>query len=149
MNIEKQTAKRLYDESPEWFQEQLEEEFGKEFFQKKSFKDIKTFEDACSELEIDPKGVFHESDSPDEVAFKKLKVIIRAINQGWKPNWNDSNERKWWPWFTLSSGFGFSVSGYDNANARTTVGSRLCFQDKERSDYVATQFIDIYKAFLT
>ena len=149
MQIEKTTAKRLYDESPKWFQEQMEKEFGKEFFQKKAFKDIKSFEDACKALGIDHKKVMNPNEQEDIIAYKKLVIIIRAINQGWKPNWNNSSEKKWWPWFNLSSGFGFSSSYYYDASTGATVGSRLCFESQEKCDYAATQFIDIYKSFLT
>jgi len=68
MQIEKSTAKRLYDGSPRWFQEQLETEFGKEFFQKKSFKDVKSFEDACKELDIDTEKVMNYNDQTETQA---------------------------------------------------------------------------------
>jgi hypothetical protein len=149
IKIEKEKAKRLFEESPEWFQNELIEAFGKECFVKKNFKDIKTFEDACTELGIVPGDVFKKTDLPDEVAYKKLKIVIKAINQGWIPNWKNTNEYKWWPYFNLSSGFGFQDSNYGYVLAGTVVGSRLCFESEEKSDYAAKQFIDLYKEFLT
>jgi hypothetical protein len=52
MKIEKITAKKLYPESPDWFKKELEEVFGKDCFVPKSYRDIKSFEDACNELGI-------------------------------------------------------------------------------------------------
>jgi len=156
MNINRKTAKKLYHESPGWFKEQLEAEFGVDYFKLNSYKSIKTFEDACEELEINPEEIFNEKDTPDEIAYKKLKIIVRAINtnakgETWVPDWNNTDQRKWWPWFVLSSGsgFGFSFSFYDYAITLTSVGARLCFETKEQSDYAANQFIDIYEQFLT
>ena len=148
MEITKQTAKKLYNESPDWFKEELTKSFGKESFDKRSFRDIKTFEDACKELDISTAQVFG-TETKDEEAYKKLKIIIKAINQGWIPGWNNSNQPKYWPYFNLSSGFGFSYSGYSYVGTDATVGSRLCFETREKCEYTAKQFIDIYKEFLT
>lgn len=149
MELNITTARRLYKDSPEWFQNILIEEFGEKNLKQKDFEMIRSFEDACKLLKIKPESVFYSADTSDEIAYKKLKVIISAINNNWIPDWNDGDQEKWWPWFNLSSGFGFSHSGYFFGNARTHVGSRLCFESKEKSDYAAQQFIDLYKDFLT
>jgi hypothetical protein len=149
MKLEKSTARKLYPESPEWFKKELIEAFGKDCLEKKSFKEIKTFEDACEELDIMPDGVFSITDTSDEIAYMKLKTIIKAINQGWTPDWNNSNQEKWYPWFNLSSGFGFSCSGCICDWTYSGVGSRLCFKSEENSNYAAKQFLDLYEEFLT
>ncbi len=148
LKIKENTAKKLYPESPGWFKEVLTETFGKKTFIK-DFRDIKTMEDVYEVLEVHPSDVYHDNDSSDVVAYKKLTLIVKAINQGWEPDWDNTNERKWWPWFRLSSGFGFGYSDYYCTSTGTSVGSRLCFQSEEKSDHAAKQFIDVYKAFLT
>jgi hypothetical protein len=148
LKMKEDTAKRLYPESPEWFKEVLVETFGRSSFKRK-YTEIKTFEDACDELGIDPDDVYNKKDLPDEIAFKKLKVIAKAINNGWVPNWNDKNQYKWFPYFNLSSGFCFSHSTCRCTITYTSVGSRLCFETKEQSDYVGKQFDDLYKELLT
>jgi len=93
--------------------------------------------------------------SPDAVAYKMLRLIIRVTNTDpetgirWIPNWSDTHEKKWWPWFNLSSGCGFVDSGYGYDGTITGVGSRLCFQTKEKSDGIAKKFIKIYEAYIT
>jgi hypothetical protein len=150
MEITNQFAKKMYPDVPEWLKEKLEQEFGAEYLQPETYEEIKTFEDACEELGItNDSPIFEDDESPDEIAYKKLKIIIKAINQGWTPDWSDTNERKWWPYFNLSSGFGFSGTYYDYDYADTIVGSRLCFESEEKATYTATQFIDLYRAFLT
>jgi hypothetical protein len=148
LKIEKETAKKIYDSVPEFFKEQLESEFGKETFRKRVFTDIKTFGDACEALGIDPASVVSTNDAADEAAYKKLKVVIKAINQNWIPDWSNTSQRKWWPWFVLSSGFGFSGSDCNCADSNAYVGSRLCFESEEKSDYCAKQFIDLWEAFI-
>lgn len=151
LKIEKSTARKLYPEVPKWFQEVLSDNFGKDFFSKKITDRIKTFEDACNEAGVTTFDVFSTSDSPDEVAYKKLKLIIKVLNEGWEPNWNDSNEQKWWPYFEWSSGsgFDFSASNFAYDCAFTAVGSRLCFKTRELAQYAGSQFIEIYRDFLT
>ncbi|WP_340112641.1 hypothetical protein [Maribellus mangrovi] len=110
---------------------------------------VKSFNDACDRLGLDPNSILTAADTPDEAAYKKLKVIAKAINNGWEPNWDDTDEKKWWPWFNLSSGFGFSLSSYYYGRSYTTVGSRLCFESKEKSTYAAETFLSIYEELLT
>jgi len=149
LTVKKSTAKQLYPDAPNWFQKILTETFGDDLFKKRSYEDIKTFEDACEELGIDPETVTHKNDTSDEASYKKLKIVIRAINQGWVPDWSNKSQQKWWPWFNLSSGFGFSDSNCYCDRTTTGVGSRLCFESEAKSNYAATQFIDLYKQFLT
>lgn len=147
MKLKKDDAKRLFPDAPDWFKTKLRDKFGTALFS--DFNDIKTFEDACAVLGIDPEKVVAKTDTPDEAAYKKLKVIAKAINNGWEPDWDDTDEKKWWPWFNLSSGFGFSGSTYDFDSSYSTVGSRLCFESKEKSTYAAETFLSIYEELLT
>lgn len=149
LQIEKTTAKKLYPEAPDWFKSILIETFGKKYFEKKKFNEINTFLDACAELDILQTDVFNEKDTTDEIAYKKLKIIAKAINQGWIPDWNNTDQKKWYPWFRMSSGFGFDFTYYDYAGANTGVGSRLCFETKEKAEYAGKQFEEIYKQLLT
>lgn len=149
LTLKKSTAKKIYPDSPDWFKEVLEENFGKELFKKRTFEDIRTFEDACEELGIDPQTVTNENDTPDEAAYKKLKIVIKATNQGWTPDWNNSNQYKWWPYFNLSSGSGFSHTSSYCCYEYSAVGSRLCFESEAKSNYAAKQFNELYKQFFT
>ena len=148
VKVTKETAKKLYDSAPDFFKEQLEAAFGKDAFRKIDYRDIKTFEDACKALDIDPDAVCRDTDTRDEAAYKKLKVIVKAINQGWSPDWNNTNQRKWYPWFRFSSGFGFGVSDCTFDNSCASVGSRLCFESEEEANYAGKQFTAIYEEFL-
>ena len=117
---------------------------------------IKTFEDACKELGIDASGKATVSTTESELsddlksiaAYTQLIIIVRALNEGWKPNWEDGNEKKWFPWFVYKSGFGFSYTDYDHWDTNTHVGSRLCFKTEELAKYAATQFESIYNDYL-
>ena len=82
-------------------------------------------------------------------SFLEATIICDVLNEGWKPNWDDSNERKWNPVFDMRAGVGFSRSHYDYWRTSTNVGSRLCFKSEELAKYAATQFVDIYKKFMT
>lgn len=149
LKIDKAKATKLYKEVPEWFRQELCEIFGNAI--KGTIIDrIKTFEDACNEMGINPDELTSSFDTRDERAYKKLKVIIKVINEGWEPNWNDSKEYKWFPWFKWSSGsgFAFSDSYFDFAYSITCVGSRLCFPSEELANYFGKQFIEIHNELL-
>jgi hypothetical protein len=87
---------------------------------------IKTWEDVCKFLSIDPIGSlpFVPETNPPKAegsanAYFKLCKIIEVLNEGWEPNWDNSGERKYYPWFdmeaTAGSGFGLSYDDYDCA----------------------------------
>lgn len=114
---------------------------------------VKTLLDACNILDVRPPtlsklfgGIYDDYDSA--LAYLKLSIIARALNEGWKPNWNDRDERKYVPWFKTKMGVGFSYCGCGDWLSNTSVGSRLCYKTQELAEYAGEQFIDIYRDFL-
>ena len=66
---------------------------------------VKTFEDACREIGVDPETVQSQWEEagltmPDEVAYQKLRIIAAALNEGWEPKFTEE-EWRWYPWFYL------------------------------------------------
>lgn len=114
---------------------------------------IKSFEDACQLLGIETKlpevSTLPQSHQKAIIAHYKLVIIADAINEGWKPNWDNWNERKYYPWFHMgsSSGSGFSYYDCDDWTAASGVGSRLCYKTWELAKYVGETFIDLYKDY--
>ncbi len=117
------------------------------------FRTIKTFEDACKKEGIDPEQLPELAKMPEEfvkplIAAYKLMVIFKAINNGWRPDWSNYDQGKYFPWFgVLSSGFGFGHSYYGYVRSDADVGSRLCTDSSEKAPYIAEQFQDEYKDF--
>lgn len=113
----------------------------------KSIKErIKTFDDVLNYHGFHENSPFLSTGTPDEIAYKKLKFIAEALNEGWEPDWDDSDQRKYYPWFKMASG-GFSYRVYDGHWASSHVGSRLCFKSADLAKYAAETFTDIYKEF--
>lgn len=115
---------------------------------------VKTFEDACKVLGLDPKqlpvvDLLPEKDRKSIIAYYKLTVIIRALNEGWEPNWNDWDEYKYFNWFYLdSAGFGCAYTIYTATYTSTNIGSRLCFKNDTLARYARVQFRDLYFEYL-
>ena len=152
LQIEDSKAKSLHKTASLEFKQILEDTFGKAFFLDKITDRIKTYEDACRELKKDPiyESAFKANGfTIDEINYRKLKTITNALNECWVPNWTNSNENKWQPYFRLSSG-GFVFDGAYCAYSVATAGdtSRLCFKSDELATYAGQQFIDIYRGFM-
>ena len=119
------------------------------------YKTIKTFEDACKKLDIDPTKLPETSEILEEfakpiIAAYKLMIIYKAINDGWKPDWSNSDQYKYYPYFwVLSSGFGFSVTAYRCVGTSSTVGSRLCFESAEKAAHAGRTFLKLFEDFIT
>jgi hypothetical protein len=147
LQISDNLARQIYPSADTELKSLLEENFGKPFFSQKIMDRVKTFEDAREVLNVAPHTIVSIYDSPDEDAYKQLKIIVKALNEGWTPDWNNSNQPKCWPWFELKGGFRFTRVNFHFT--RSTVGSRLCFKSRELAEYAAKQFEDLYKRFLT
>jgi hypothetical protein len=156
LQIEESKARSIYKTASPELKIMLEDTFGKEFFYQKVTERIKTYEDACSELgiiPIDESVLLSNGFTKDEIAYRKIKTITEALNEGWKPNWDDENEAKYYPWFWkeeegVSSGFVFSNADCVYSYAAAGNGLRLCFRTRELAEYAGKQFIEIWNKVL-
>lgn len=152
--IDESTARKFYPKADSDFKAELVGAFGEAFFSQKPMDRVKSVEDACEVLGIDPDDVWQEYDKPDEIAYKQLKVITRALNflangnKEWVPDYNNSNQRKWYAWWWLNDP-GFRLNDVNCDYTNTAVGARLVFISEELARYAATQFFGIYKDYLT
>ena len=121
--------------------------------QEVTMESIKTVEDACNVTGMPATPEFNEV--PEEMrdyfkAVYEAVVITKALVGDWKADWNDWDQRKWFPWFDmLSSGsfvFRDTLCGYSCAIAGSA--SRLCFPTKEMVEYVGKQFTDVYSRII-
>ena len=110
---------------------------------------IKTFEDAMKATgrkDIPDFSTFPEDMRKHFEAMFKMVVIVEALNEGWKPDWDNWDECKYHPWFDMSpSSFAFCGSHCDDARADAGSGSRLKLKSRELAVYAGEQFKDIWK----
>lgn len=119
---------------------------------------IKSFEDACKHLGLNPNDLpvvdmLPEKDRKSIIAYYKLTIITRALNEGWEPDFSNWNEYKYYNWFYVeenkdqrSSGFRYCDTYYTVAG--TDIGSRLCFKNRELAKYATEQFKELYREYL-
>ena len=118
---------------------------GKEITEK-----IKTFKDACLELRIPIQEISINQSVADigssVNAFYQLCIIIRALNEGWTPDWKDWSQRKWYNWFYVNSTI--VHAGLASSAAYSAIGARLCFKTKKLAEYAAVKFRSTYEDYL-
>ena len=147
---------------------------------------IKTLDDAVSELGEDNPAVkayrsikygyaISETDpeTADIMAYAALRVIVEALNEGWKPQFT-KGEWRWYAWYDLVSpeqiedmseeekcrvvgrassnavangGLVCSSANYVSTGSSTSSGSRLAFKNEELAEYAAKQFGEIFADF--
>lgn len=153
LELKKKTAIKLFKAGSKEVQDILLNSFGNELFTTKIIDRVTSVEDAweLADEQTRKECQVFPTDTPDVVAYKNLKLIIKVINEDFIPDWKNTNQRKWFPVFNLASGSGFVFSGSDYlcTNTYSYVGSRLCFETEEKSNYVANHFIELYKSLLT
>lgn len=135
----------------------MEKLFGKDALIGSIMDRVKTLSDALKIHGKPSKDIqwlldYNGKDEVVRAAQKWLQatIICKVLNEGWKPNWKDTNEYKYYPWFYMDkAGVGFSYYGCDYGHSSSAVGSRLCFKSSELAEYAGKQFLDIYKGFMT
>lgn len=156
LQIDENKAYTLYRTATPEFKQALEDTFGREFFSRSITDRVKSYEDACAVLGIDPHiSMPDTSECPAEdrrayIAFHKLVVITRALNEGWRPDWADTDQPKWFLWWYTEGNAGLASAFSNNApsSAGAYFGSRLCFKSEALADYAAKTFKSIYEDYL-
>jgi hypothetical protein len=123
-------------------------------------KKITSYEDACKELGLNPEKLPIVEDLPEKdrksiIAYYKLIIVIRALNEGWEASILSNErkyERKYWNYFYAPYGTydGLVSDDADSAcsSMTTSVGSRLCFKSRKLAAYAREQFRDLYFEYL-
>lgn len=151
LNITAEAVKQAFKNAGKDGKQVLTDLFGKQVALYDNITErVKSFEDACQVLGIstnvpDVKGLPRKHQKAI-VANYKLIIIAEALNEGWKPNWQDSDEYKYYPWFDMRNPAGVS---YSNTNHTATFasayfGSRLCFKTRELAIYFGQQFTELH-----
>lgn len=145
---------------------------------------VKTYEDAVWELGNDHPLVeaassaewrFTNSEDKDIIAYLKLRVIVAALNDGWKPQFVPG-ELRWYPWYELISkdeydamsedekqerrcvgrsnvdayaygGLVYSYASSASSSSHAHNGSRLAFKSEALAEYAGKQFAELFADF--
>ncbi|MDR3272773.1 MAG: hypothetical protein LBT29_04770 [Flavobacteriaceae bacterium] len=115
---------------------------------------VKSFEDACKVLGLESKNLPIVENLPEKerlniIAYYKLIIIIRALNEGWEADFLDSNQWKYYNWFYIeyngaAAGFGCAYTSHAASSANAHFGSRICFKTRELATYARENFRDLY-----
>lgn len=145
---------------------------------------IKTFDDACNALgdehplvtQYRLTAAAYKGDpmTEDFIAYLKLRIIVAALNEGWKPKF-EKGEYRYFPCFYLytkeqydelddeekgrcvlrSGNYTFSSYGFVHCNAYIDAsfssaydGSRLSFRTRELAAYAGRQFTEEWTDFV-
>lgn len=112
---------------------------------------IKTYEDACTELNIQP---IPPRKPGEQMRFKsmdaiyKMSVIVKALNGGKRLKVHDFEAERWYPTFCFSKPgltFKFNKSVCERKEYNMLNGTLFALRSKELSDYCGKQFIWLWK----
>lgn len=132
------------------------------FYKEEDYEEItdrvKTYEDACKVLGVEPineQNAKAQGFRSDEIARRKLETIAAALNEGWKPDWNNTDQYKYYPYFYIQenakgafAGLSCANTSHAASNTNASLGSRLCFYASRLARYAGNQFTDLYEQIL-
>lgn len=150
-------AKKLLGKSKE-VDEFIREKFTKSDLELTIIDHVKTFEDAfmikTGHSYAYAGEPYEKHRMPHEIARIKLEVICSVLNEGWRPDFSNEDEYKFYPLFEIcgrgssSEGLVFADTFYAPAYADAYVGARLCFKTQELAEYAGKQFVNLYEIML-
>lgn len=178
IQIQQENVLNAYKNASDEQKELLEHLFGREVFKPVDVKErIKTFADAAKAVGIEDPEEWESGYSdvePDILAYFKLRIITKALNEGWEPKFIPG-EYRWAPYFLLYTkeeiekmnaetrarvvyrsynyanaygGVSYAYANNDSAVVYAHVGSRLAFKSEELAEYAGKQFTEIYADFI-
>ena len=148
-------ARKAYRDADASVKKSLTDIFGTELLNQKLADRIKAFKDVCDEAGVDEADYLIPTGTNEEWAalfLKRLKLIARVFNEGWKPDTANTSQYKYYPWFSIipntdkPSGFGLAFGGYAYGTAYTFLGARLYYRDSATAKYVGTTFLAEYES---
>ena len=156
LEIKKENAIAAYQEADSIGKKMLSKLFGAKNLFASSLERVNSYEDACEVVDIDPIESFPFVTPVNRIqeaanARFMVDVIQEAIVGDWVADYDNPNQRKWYPRFiydSASSSFRFYGARYDYAYADAGSGARLSFETEEQAIYVGTKFIDLFNKFL-
>lgn len=105
------------------------------FYKEEDYEEItdrvKTYEDACKVLGVEPineQNAKAQGFRSDEIARRKLETIAAALNEGWKPDWNNTDQYKYYPYFYIqenAKGKGSAGLSYATTITRLRIRMRI------------------------
>ena len=98
---------------------------------------VKSFADACKLLNIKEDSI-HKRD--------RILIIIKALNEGWKPDWTNHNEYKYWNYFQYDKNGVFSFSAcYTYTSNTALVPSALYLKNRDLAAHAVKIGFEEYK----
>lgn len=115
-------------------------------------KKVTSYEAACKLLKINPKTLpivkgLDKDSARRIIAFHKLSTIAKALNEGWKPNWKDVDEWKYYPYFYYNKN-SFVFSHVDDHSDYSGFASALYYKNSELAQYAGKKFKKLYNDYL-
>lgn len=129
----------------------LEQLHGGDVFKPNIMERVKSVQDACKALGRDYNKEFGKErtkwETPDETGYREIKMFYEALNEGWEPDYSDSNQAKYYAWVKWVSGRGWSVGVVGCGHAPATVGPRLVAKNEELVHHAFKCIYDSFKRF--
>lgn len=144
LKIGEEKARQIYLKADDNMKQILEASAPKGFFSMKITDRVKTFEDACRVTGVSSAMPFPNPSNEieeDTNASHVVTIIHSALCEGWKADWGNHNQKKYYPYFySPGSGLGLAYYFYLYAGYFTGVGSRRVYPTSELAIYAGKQF---------
>lgn len=117
----------------------------------KPIERIKSYEDACEDQgeDVDSRPFKNPTTKKQHQsnAHWELMMISDALRGGKELDWDNSNQKKWSPYFDMRGNVSFRDTVYVYWASNCTASARLAVLDSETAEYFGKQFLSTWKIF--
>ena len=110
LELKKENALKAYREGSKADKDLLNRLYGKQLFAN-PLETLFSFEHVCVFANVNPASYYIQPDMPEDarhnVFENKLALIYRVFNGDWKPDFSNTNQKKWFLWFEFKPSKGF------------------------------------------
>lgn len=142
LELELENALEAYNNGSQEVKNFLINAYGKKHFLTDIKDRVTDYESACRELGLEPLteadfGILHKNQRKRYFNRHVLTVVIEALNEDWKPDFQNHSEYKYYnyPYTDGKGGFAFDCDYY---NRICDAGSDLYYKSRELAEYGQT-----------
>ena len=148
LQMDDATARKIYPTAAPELKLILEDTFGKAFFSQDITDRVRTMEDVYRESGKTYADIAKVGDTPDEIGYKKAKLIMKVMNEDWVADYDNDKQTKYELRWIKNKNGRFSFHCCTGWTTDASAGARLVARSGKIAEHIGKYFENEFNEFL-